>query len=604
MVRNDIKKEFGDYQTPGDFAVKVCNLLKDKLKISPAVVIDPTCGVGNFLKAALNVFDNVKEAVGVEINKEYCDKCRERIRDPRFDVTHGNFFSYEVTKHLKDETLFIGNPPWAMNANLKFNLPQKVNFKGLSGTDALTGASNFDICEYIILKLIEGSIGKNVSIAMLCKTSVARNVLLELDRNDVPVDLVRMYTFDSLKVFRINASACLLYIKMSTDDSKYRNCEVYDINYPDHVCETISFKNGRLCSVKEDVPDLEGKCCFEWRQGVKHDCARLMELEKTGESCYRNKNKETVELEDALIYPLIKSSSFKTPVIHDRFKKYVLVTQKKPREETEYIKELAPQTWKYLNDRKTVFDSRKSSIYTGAPAFSMFGVGEYSFAKYKVGVSGFYKKPLFSLLYSEKPVMVDDTSYFLPFDNYADAYTCNLDLTHLDTSNVTDMFSMFRGCSGLTNLDLTHLDTSNVTYMDTMFSGCSGLTDLDLTHLNTSNVTDMNSMFSGCSGLTNLDLTHLNTSNVTDMSYMFDGCSGLTNLDLTSLDTQNVTNMSSMFYDCTVLTTLSIGEKFAFVGSEYNLPSGTWYSSDGTAYTSNGKSCTIPNNKADTYTRR
>lgn len=68
----------------------------------------------------------------------------------------------------------------------------------------------------------------------------------------------------------------------------------YDINYPDHVCETISFKNGRLCSVKEDVPDLEGKCCFEWRQGVKHDCARLMELEKTGESFYRNKNKEKV----------------------------------------------------------------------------------------------------------------------------------------------------------------------------------------------------------------------------------------------------------------------------------------------------------------------
>lgn len=31
MVRNDIKKEFGDYQTPGYFAVKVCNLLKDKV---------------------------------------------------------------------------------------------------------------------------------------------------------------------------------------------------------------------------------------------------------------------------------------------------------------------------------------------------------------------------------------------------------------------------------------------------------------------------------------------------------------------------------------------------------------------------------------------
>ena len=180
----------------------------------------------------------------------------------------------------------------------------------------------------------------------------------------------------------------------------------------------------------------------------------------------------------------------------------------------------------------------------------------------------------------------------------------NLDLTHLGTSNVTDMHSMFYGCSGLTDLDLTHLDTSNVTDMFSMFRGCSGLTNLDLTHLDTSNVTYMDTMFSGCSGLTDLDLTHLNTSNVTDMSSMFSGCSGLTNLDLTHLNTGNVTDMSYMFDGCTALTTLSPGEKFAFVGSDYQLPSGTWYAFDGTAYTSDGNSCTIPNNKADTYTRR
>ncbi|CUQ38028.1 BspA family leucine-rich repeat surface protein [Blautia obeum] len=180
----------------------------------------------------------------------------------------------------------------------------------------------------------------------------------------------------------------------------------------------------------------------------------------------------------------------------------------------------------------------------------------------------------------------------------------NLDLTHLGTSNVTDMHSMFYGCSGLTDLDLTHLNTSNVTDMFSMFRGCSGLTNLDLTHLDTSNVTYMDTMFSGCSGLTDLDLTHLNTSNVTDMSSMFSGCSGLTNLDLTHLNTGNVTDMSYMFDGCTALTTLSPGEKFAFVGSDYQLPSGTWYASDGTAYTSDGNSCTIPNNKADTYTRR
>ena len=58
----------------------------------------------------------------------------------------------------------------------------------------------------------------------------------------------------------------------------------------------------------------------------------------------------------------------------------------------------------------------------------MFGVGDYSYSKYKVGVSGFYKQPLFSVLYSDdsKPVMTDDTSYFICFDSYDMAYTAML----------------------------------------------------------------------------------------------------------------------------------------------------------------------------------
>ena len=91
---------------------------------------------------------------------------------------------------------------------------------------------------------------------------------------------------------------------------------------------------------------------------------------------------------------------------------------------------MAPLTWKYLNDNRSLFDNRKSSIYNGAPAFSMFGVGDYSYAKYKVGISGFYKKPIFSLLYNEEdvehPVMLDDTTYFISFDNYDLAYVCML----------------------------------------------------------------------------------------------------------------------------------------------------------------------------------
>ena len=431
MNGSDLKKEFGDYQTPDSFAEIVCNLLRDKLNVTPHIVIEPTSGVGNFLNAALNSFDTIDGAIGLEINPAYCNKCKKRIIDERLQVINDNFFTYQIEKYIGEkETLFLGNPPWATNSELNFNLPEKENFKKLSGTDAITGASNFDICEYIILKLIEKSLNKRVEIAMLCKTSVARNVLLELDRNDTCIDTVKMYNFNSSKIFGISAPACLLFIKMSTTDIKCRECDIYEIDSPDAIIGKIVFKNGKLSNCNDGVIDLDGDCCIEWRQGVKHDCAGVMELEKENENWYKNKNKEEIELEDSLVFPLMKSSSFKKPVINSDFKKYVIVTQKKVRDETGYIEKLAPKTWKYLCDRKAVFDSRKSSIYKGAPAFSMFGVGDYSYAEYKVGISGFYKKPLFALLYNEKkidqPIMVDDTSYFLSFDNYSEAYTCML----------------------------------------------------------------------------------------------------------------------------------------------------------------------------------
>ena len=431
MNGSDLKKEFGDYQTPDSFAEIVCNLLRDKLNVTPHIVIEPTSGVGNFLNAALNSFDTIDGAIGLEINPAYCNKCKKRIIDERLQVINDNFFTYQIEKYIGEkETLFLGNPPWATNSELNFHLPEKENFKKLSGTDAITGASNFDICEYIILKLIEKSLNKRVEIAMLCKTSVARNVLLELDRNDTCIDTVKMYNFNSSKIFGISAPACLLFIKMSTTDIKCRECDIYEIDSPDTIIGKIVFKNGKLSNCNDGVIDLDGDCCIEWRQGVKHDCAGVMELEKENENWYKNKNKEEIELEDSLVFPLMKSSSFKKPVINSDFKKYVIVTQKKVRDETGYIEKLAPKTWKYLCDRKAVFDSRKSSIYKGAPAFSMFGVGDYSYAEYKVGISGFYKKPLFALLYNEKkidqPIMVDDTSYFLSFDNYSEAYTCML----------------------------------------------------------------------------------------------------------------------------------------------------------------------------------
>ena len=63
------------------------------------------------------------------------------------------------------------------------------------------------------------------------------------------------------------------------------------------------------------------------------------------------------------------------------------------------------------------------------------------------------------------------------------------------------MSYMFYNCSSLASLDVSGLDTSNVTGMSYMFCNCSSLASLDVSGLDTSNVTDMGGMFSGCSSL-------------------------------------------------------------------------------------------------------
>ena len=91
---------------------------------------------------------------------------------------------------------------------------------------------------------------------------------------------------------------------------------------------------------------------------------------------------------------------------------------------------------------------------------------------------------------------------------------------HLNTSQVTEMKEMFKGCRSLRTLDLSSFDTSKVTGMWVMFSGCKSLTSLDLSSFNTSKVENMGGMFAGCESLTALDLSNFDTSKVENMSVM------------------------------------------------------------------------------------
>ena len=78
-----------------------------------------------------------------------------------------------------------------------------------------------------------------------------------------------------------------------------------------------------------------------------------------------------------------------------------------------------------------------------------------------------------------------------------------------------------------------------------LFAGYANAASITFgTAFDTSEVTDMGSMFTLCVKLTNLDVHNFDTSHVTDMHYMFSGCYSLTDLDLSSFDFSNVENYS------------------------------------------------------------
>ena len=139
----------------------------------------------------------------------------------------------------------------------------------------------------------------------------------------------------------------------------------------------------------------------------------------------------------------------------------------------------------------------------------------------------------------------------------------NIDLDGFVTTNLKSMSAMFADCTSLKMLDLSSFDTTNVTVLsggwnNGTFWNCTSLESLNISSFNTSNVTSMNSMFYNCKKLQELDLSSFNTSNVTSMSYMFENCSSLKVLDLSNFDNSKVTALNEMFDGCTSLEYLDI----------------------------------------------
>lgn len=428
------RAEYGDFQTNEDLANKVTQHLASK-NISPEIIVEPTCGKGNFIIASLKNFQNIQNIFGIEIYKPYVWETKFNIVNfflenpktnrPVISIAHCNVFDFDfkqIEKQFSEkDILVIGNPPWVTNSKLgslnSANLPKKTNFKNHSGLDAMTGKGNFDIAEFITITMLETFQKMKGHLLLLVKNSVIKNILFDQTKNKYRIASIEKHCIDSKKEFNVSVEASLFYCELNTMPEF--DCTEFDFYNNQNSYQKFGWLNDKFVSNIDTyihTKEIDGECPFIWRQGLKHDCSSIMELDKVN-GHYVNGLNEEVKLEDDLVYGLLKSSDLKNTVI-SQTRKFTIVTQRKVGQETKYIKYDYPKTYQYLTEHQENFDARKSSIYNNKPQFSIFGIGDYSFRPYKVAISGLYKTFHFTLILpqADKPVMLDDTCYLIGFD--------------------------------------------------------------------------------------------------------------------------------------------------------------------------------------------
>ncbi len=417
----------GDFQTPQALADRVCETLSS-MGISPRSLIEPTCGTGAFLRAGLRAFGTVEKAVGIDIDASHLRKAREAAPRAMVELVHRSVFETDIAAlvgTLPAPVLALGNPPWVTIATLGRlgkEGPARIRRASLRGIESITGKSNFDVSEWLVTRIVIAMQGVPGTAAFLLKTSVARRVLEQAWMAGIAFSSATMHGIDARAHFGASVDACLLTLAMAPGPGG-GTCDLHDTLGSDRPRGTIGLVRRRI--VKDPARFSRLAHLFSdhpgpWRSGIKHDCARVMELTFV-DGTLVNGLGEQVDIEPGLTLPLLKG----TDLARGRLvpTRRLIVTQRHPSDDTCELERKAPRAWRYLSSHASLLGARRSRIHANRPPFAIFGVGPYSFAPVKVAVSCLHASMAFALVppHEGEPVVFDDTVAFAACESMAEA---------------------------------------------------------------------------------------------------------------------------------------------------------------------------------------
>ena len=149
------------------------------------------------------------------------------------------------------------------------------------------------------------------------------------------------------------------------------------------------------------------------------------------------------------------------------------------------------------------------------------------------------------------------------FDSITDenvVFISSIDFSHFDSSRLSNMNSIFSGCTDLVTVDFTNFNWSNVKDIGYMFYACVSLKSIDLSNFDISKITNMERTFQSCESLESVIFPESSPQNLENMDYLFYYCSSLASIDLSKFDLSKITDMYDMFHGCYSLESVTFPE--------------------------------------------
>jgi hypothetical protein len=404
-------------------------------------LLDPTCGDGAFLRAAVRrrlkagSADPLAGLRGIDLDPVAVRAARAAIRD-----MVGREPAIEVGDALdaSDQARFVvGNPPWVRSSALPAAYAARVKAVGAVGRDRWIGGIEPDVATVITQHAVRSLLGPGGTLAFVMTGSVFSTEASDGFRRFDGTKVMFVEDYAALRPFAAANHATLLVLRRDEPTT-------YPIPY------TVYRRDGVERLLAAPVPGTEagpwlkgskkqhrtwrrifGRGAYRARKGITSDlngaffvraeiCGRTATISNDPSLGRKPLPRVTAEVEAEHVFPLLRGRDLTTgPALH------VLVPQRGMHGDPD-LPRTAPLTHAYLERFRPALERRSSlrRYQPGRPYWSLWNVGPYTFSAHKVvwrEISG-----RFQAAYVGPDVVVcDHKLYFVPCASEAEGRYLN-----------------------------------------------------------------------------------------------------------------------------------------------------------------------------------